>query len=65
MIKPVQVPQEKNGEQPSHGFEVLPLVLACAVLVAAAQTSSAQQGFTVNSSTYMHPNHKTSLMAQS
>jgi len=61
----VQVPQVKNGEQPAHGFEELPLACACSVLVAVVQTSSAQQGLTDNSNTYKQLNQSKSLIMQS
>jgi hypothetical protein len=54
-IKPVQLPQEKNGEQPAHSFSFdadLPAVVLAAQL-------SAQHGLTVNSITMSENNtHK-------
>lgn len=59
----MHVPQAKNGEQPAHSFDVL-AEPACSVLVRndEVHTSSAQQGLTVSSNTYKHPNNKVSLM---
>ena len=52
-VKPAQVPQEKNGEQPSQSFSFCCFWLAVSFLVIDfAMQSSAQQGLTESSSTY-------------
>jgi hypothetical protein len=47
-VKPTQLPQVKNGEQPGHGFSLAGKLLAVSFLLTATrwQSVSAQHGFT-------------------
>jgi hypothetical protein len=64
IVKPEQLPQEKNGEQPWHNVEVPVNDFTISILDADCdeQSSLVQHGFTDSSKTYKHPKNTAILM---